>query len=680
MTRELGNLIKYFKGIPLSDTTPEKRILHLFLLLRLVMVGFFVALYSGYFIGERLEIDFSLRVLFFIVVLISLSQLFLLTKSSPIKILGGLQLSVDIILLTYVLALTQNTSSFSFYLIVIICASLVTNAFSALFIAALSGVCYALLMNGSFFIESTNGGEGVGTGHILISYFAFICAALVSAMYAKGRERLHESFQKQHQELEKVTTNQMQLMNSLAEGVITVDIHSAITGINDAAKAILGISNYSPDRIVGKNITSALSSVGADSTQLMTALQSDGSCEMRIKGSENTESVLRCTSLNLHTDTPEDGGRVLFFSDVSELKNIESRLEFHERMTRLFSELDRGETNDSMSSSILIGKSAQMQEIHSIISKLGPSDAPALILGESGTGKEVVAKSLHATSHRNIKPFIPVNCGAIPESLIESELFGHVKGAFTGAERDVIGLFREAEGGTLFLDEVGELPLHLQAKLLRVLQDKTVRPVGGSREIPLNVRIIAATNRNLKGEVKRGAFREDLYYRLRVVEIPLPPLRSRRDDIPLLIAHFLDKDGFSPSDGSSVSPEALSLLMNYQYPGNIRELENILSRGRVLGGGAILPENLPEEVRDTEITSLLPSSSMRGENSDSLSLKIKVPVQLEALLEGIEREYLIEALSMSKGVKKDASRLLGLNFRSFRYRLKKYGIDFEDAL
>jgi two-component system response regulator PilR (NtrC family) len=678
MTREFGTLIKNIKSMPFSDTAPEKRILHLFLLLRLVMVGFFVALHSGYFIGESLEIDFSVRIFFFLVVLISISQLILLNRFSFIKILGGLQLSVDIILLTYVLALTQNTSSFSFYLILIICASLVTNSFSALLIAALSGICYALLMNGAFFLESGNKGDGVGAGQILISYFALICAALVSAMYAKGRERLHDSLQKQHQELKKVTTNQMQLMNSLAEGVITVDIHSAITGINDAAKAILGISSYEPDRIVGENITSALSSVGADSTQLMTALQSDGSCEMRIRGSENSESVLRCTSLNLHTDTAEDGGRVLFFSDVSELKNIESRLEFHEKMTRLFSELDRGETDDTISSSILIGKSVQMQEIHGIISKLGPSDAPALILGESGTGKEVVAKSLHASSHRNNKPFIPVNCGAIPESLIESELFGHVKGAFTGADREVIGLFREAEGGTLFLDEVGELPLHLQAKLLRVLQDKTVRPVGGLREIPINVRIIAATNRNLKEEVKAGTFREDLYYRLRVVEIPIPPLRSRRDDIPLLIAHFLDKDGFSPSDGSSVSPEALSLLMNYDYPGNIRELENILSRGRVLGGGAILPENLPDEVRYSETSSL--SSLRKGrEDPGSLSLKIKVPVQLEELLEGIEKEYLMEALSMSDGVKKEASRLLGLNFRSFRYRLKKYGIDFEDA-
>jgi two-component system, NtrC family, response regulator PilR len=639
------------------------------------MVGFFVALHSGLFIGESLEIDFNIRILFFVVVLISISQLVLLNRFSSIKILGALQLSVDIVLLTYILALTQNTSSFSFYLILIICASLVTNSFSALLIAAFSGVCYALLMNGTFFLESGNTVDGVGAGQILISYFALICAALVSALYAKGRDKLHDSLHKQHQELKKVTNNQMQLMNSLAEGVITVDIHSAITGINDAAKAILGISSYEPDRIVGKNITSALSSVGADSAQVMTALNSDGSCEMTIKGSENTESVLRCTSLNLHSDTTEDGGRVLFFSDVSELKNIESRLEFHEKMTRLFSELDRGETNDSISSSILIGKSSQIQEIHSVICKLGPSDAPALILGESGTGKEVVAKSLHASSLRCNKPFIPVNCGAIPESLIESELFGHVKGAFTGADRDTVGLFREAEGGTLFLDEVGELPLHLQAKLLRVLQDKSVRPVGGSREIPIQVRIIAATNRNLKEEIRRGTFREDLYYRLRVVEIPIPPLRSRRDDIPLLIAHFLDKDGFSPMDGSSISPEALSLLMHYDYPGNIRELENILSRGRVLGGGAILPENLPEEVRCLDTS----TSSKGVRNSGSSISDVKVPVQLEELLEGIEKEYLIEALSISNGVKKDASRLLGLNFRSFRYRLKKYGIDSEDA-
>ncbi len=670
--------LKFLKGaFAITEASTEKRMLQLFLLLRLLMVGFFVALYSGYFIGERNEIAEDVRLLFFIVTSASLLQLVLLHKFSSIRVLGFVQLSLDIILLTYVLSITENASGFSFYLVLIISASLVTNSVSALLIAALSGVCYALLVAGV--LQEGVGGGSPATGEILLSYAAFIGAALIAGYYAKGREHLLSSMKEQSQELANLTKKQLQLMNSMAEGVITLDIDSAITGINDAAKAILGLSNLGPGSLLGKKLDVALESCGAVSSEVVSAINSNKPCEMRLKRESRDESVLKCSAMEISGTSSEQSGKIVFLSDVSELKNIESRLEFHEKMTRLMSQVEASEDFTDESSTVLIGKSPQMREIHSMIRKVAPAEAPVLLLGESGTGKEVVARELHLNSARKNKSFIPVNCGAIPETLIESEFFGYVRGAFTGAEKDTPGLFREADGGTLFLDEVGELPLHLQAKLLRVLQERVVRPVGSTREVPVNVRIVAATNRDLKEDVRKGLFREDLYYRLRVVEIEIPPLRDRKDDIPFLIAYFLEQGGYADKYSSSVSPEALSFLMAYSYPGNIRELENILSRGIVLGGGVILPENLPEEVRKCISGKFLKSEHDTSTGVFSEVSLINLPVDLEGVLSELEQKYLLEALAKSNGVKKEAAKLLGLNFRSLRYRLKKYDIDSGDV-
>jgi len=660
---------------PISKQSgPQIGILHLLLFFRLIMLGFFAWLQSGYFIGEKFDLEFEFRIFCLAVIMISFFQLIFLRRAKSTVLIGALQLSVDILLLTYVLGVTNNSSSFSFYLVLIVCASLVTNALSAVSLAALSGLCYAALMNG-LFLHNSEISKGVSTFEILISYMALVVAALVAAMYAKGLERINTSIAEQNKELEKATAQQMQLMNSLAEGVITIDVNSAITGVNEAAKTILGLASYSSNHLIGKDLRSTFQSAGVSDLKPLSLLDQEGSCELRY-GTGGEESVLRCSALEIGDEGSGDNGRVIFLSDVSEFKSMESRLEFHERMTRLLVDFDQYATSSSDLSFELVGVSTPVEEVRTLVRKLGPSDAPALILGESGTGKELVARSLHSCSARSNMPFIPVNCGAIPESLIESELFGHKRGSFTGADRDTLGLFREAEGGTLFLDEIGELPLHLQAKLLRALQDKVVRPVGASKEIPVDVRIIAATNRNLKEDVKNGLFREDLYYRLRVVEISVPPLRARRDDIPLLIVHFLEKEGYSKGEAARVSPEALNLLVQYDYPGNIRELENIVARACVLGGGGLLPETLPEEVRFFKPSAQSCTEPQRG-NVDFSSNEL-LPIDLEALLENLERKYLLIALSRADGVKKDAARLLGLNFRSFRYRLKKYGIDDTD--
>jgi two-component system response regulator PilR (NtrC family) len=313
----------------------------------------------------------------------------------------------------------------------------------------------------------------------------------------------------------------------------------------------------------------------------------------------------------------------------------------------------------------LIGKSPKIQEVFSTIERIGDSKATVLITGESGTGKELAAKAIHYNSSRAAQPFVAVNCGAIPQELMESELFGHVKGAFTGAVAAKQGLFEVADGGTLFLDEVSELPLHLQVKLLRVLEEPEIRPVGGVRSVRVDVRIIAATNRDLSQAVGGRVFREDLFYRLNVISLHLPPLRERRDDIPLLVRHFLDKfaaAGTTPA--KDISPEALSALERYAWPGNVRELENVIERAVTLEPGEVIGiESLPE--------------SVRARNAPDFT-RVELPpegLDLDALMERIERDLLGQALRRADGVQSRAAQLLRTSFRSFRYRLQKYGLE-----
>ena len=312
----------------------------------------------------------------------------------------------------------------------------------------------------------------------------------------------------------------------------------------------------------------------------------------------------------------------------------------------------------------IIGSSPKMKEIFGLIQKVAPSNSSVLILGESGTGKELVARAIHATSQRSKNPFVAVNCGAIPESLIESELFGHKKGSFTGAGADRPGLFEQAEGGTLFLDEIGELPLLMQTKLLRVLQEREFRRVGDSVVRKTDVRILTASNRDLQLQVKDGGFREDLFYRINVVQIILPPLRERIEDISPLVECFFRKFSTVQPQGETITPAALKALMNYSFPGNIRELENIVERSLILDQTCIKESNLPKQVFSGR--------------PPCLSAEIEIPeggMALEPLLDDLEQRYLLKALEKTGGAKKKAAELLGMTFRSFRYRLAKFGLD-----
>ncbi|HLF47788.1 MAG TPA: sigma-54 dependent transcriptional regulator [Methylomirabilota bacterium] len=313
----------------------------------------------------------------------------------------------------------------------------------------------------------------------------------------------------------------------------------------------------------------------------------------------------------------------------------------------------------------IVGKSARMVEVFDTIRKIADSPSTAMITGESGTGKELVARAIHFNSHRRDKPFVSVNCGAIPEGLMESELFGHVKGAFTGAVANKVGLFSAAEGGTLFLDEITEIPALLQVKLLRAIQVREIRRVGDTKDLKTDVRLIAASNRDLETAVREGVMREDLFYRLNVLPIHLPSLRERREDIPLLVAHFLQKFSKDLSkEVRGVTPEALAVLERYHWPGNIRELENVLERAIVLGAGDMLGvDSLPESVRRERPSKALEVVDLPEEGMD-----------LEATLDEIESRYLKRALDRTRGVQTKAAELLRMTFRQFRYKLQKHNL------
>jgi two-component system NtrC family response regulator len=307
----------------------------------------------------------------------------------------------------------------------------------------------------------------------------------------------------------------------------------------------------------------------------------------------------------------------------------------------------------------IIGRSGRMNRILELIDQVGPTEANVLILGESGTGKELVAQAVHEASQRSQGPLVKVNCAALPENLLESELFGYVKGAFTGAVKDKPGRFQLADGGTLFLDEIGELPMSLQAKLLRALQERLIEPLGSLRPVPVDVRFLAATNRDLQQEVQKGTFREDLYYRLNVLEIAIPSLRERTDDIPLLADFLLRKLGKRNNKPlRSVSPEFMNALCGYDWPGNVRELENVLERALILCRSDVLGlQDLPEKL----LAEGAPVSSVRQPESGNP-------------LEEAEKRTLIQTLQDHGGHREKTARALGMSRRTLQYKLKKYGL------
>ncbi|MEW6430566.1 MAG: sigma-54 dependent transcriptional regulator [Myxococcota bacterium] len=350
--------------------------------------------------------------------------------------------------------------------------------------------------------------------------------------------------------------------------------------------------------------------------------------------------------------------------DNDELRLLTARALEKREMRGEVLRLRRGLTD----SRVVLGESPAMTRVWSLVDRVAASPRSiVLVTGESGTGKEVVARAIHDRSERARNPFLAINCAAIPEGVLESELFGHRRGAFTGADRDRDGLLLAAGQGTLFLDEIGEVSAAIQAKLLRVLQERTVRPVGGSREVSVEARIIAATNKDLEQEVRAGRFREDLLYRLNVITIELPPLRERQEDIPALANAFLSRVAAElQRPGLHFAPETMEMLRRYAFPGNVRQLQNLVERAATLS-----------ETDELGLDSLPPA--LRGvQESDGSPLQLAEGFSLERHLDELERRYLLQALKASGGAKTRAAELLGLSFRSFRYRLAKHGLTDAD--
>jgi two-component system response regulator PilR (NtrC family) len=333
-------------------------------------------------------------------------------------------------------------------------------------------------------------------------------------------------------------------------------------------------------------------------------------------------------------------------------------------------ELLNGELKRSLNFGMIVGNSPAMQHIYKMIRQVSKTKTNVLITGESGTGKELIARAIHMESDRRGQPFVAINCGGIPESLMESELFGHKKGSFTGAIQDKPGLFQEAHRGTIFLDEIGELSLPIQVKLLRAVQEKTVRPVGGTEDAPVDIRIVSATNKSLEKEVIACKFREDLFYRLNVIEIKVPSLRERKADLKPLAQHFLEK--YAREMGkeiSKLSSYALDLMLKYDFPGNVRELENLLERSVALSTtNIILPDSLALSVHKRR---WIEGVKDRRYDIDEVSKG----VALDSIIEEIEAAYLRKALECSSGNKNKAAELLGISFRSLRYRLEKLNLE-----
>lgn len=602
-----------------------------------------------------------------------------LRYKAPTSAFVATQLYADQFLITAVIYVTGGpVSPFLFlYLPLVMAASLLLSRAAALGLASCTGIFYTALswgiLNGSIPPGDPSIATAAPTGGLLLQVLGLLSGmvliAVATSFLKKQLATSYELAAQSQKTLHDKDSQQRSLIDGLQDGVITLSAHGSITLVNRAAAELFAVDATA---VLGKSFKQLFNEIDK-SSELAT-------CDIAAqeKSLEATLSVggrglkLNCQSSVLRDGSGQLVGTIIVFQNVTSLRSIEEQFRMQERLAQLLAAKDSERPTTQTKVKNFVGESPVMQKVFNLINRVAQSDATVLISGESGTGKELVAKAIHLESTRAKNQFVAINCGAIPENLIESELFGHKKGSFTSADSDALGLFRSAEGGTVFLDEIGELPLHMQTKLLRALQEKKVRPVGGDRDIPINVRVIAATNRNLRREIEQGNFREDLYYRLNVVNISLPPLRERKEDIPLLVNSILRslcKDRAVPI----VPPATMGLLMDFRYPGNVRELENIIERALVLGGEAILPEHLPDSIRES---SPLPKQTL-GSTTIIIDESISLPINLDTVLSDLERRYLEAALIRTKGAKKKAAEMLGMNFRSFRYRLQKFGLGDE---
>lgn len=651
------------------------------LLLRVVILSFFLgatALFHFFGTAGDLRYLFGLSVPLIIAFVISIGSGILLPRVHRLRPFAHAQVCFDVLLITGIIWITGDFASpfpFLFNLAVMNGAILLFYR-GAFLTAGCSTLCYTALLLWSRF---SNPGNGIAFTWstlmpIVLSIGSFFVIAWLSGFLTNKLSETEKLLKEKQIDYQELDAFKDALLQGIGSGVAITDQDGRINYFNRQAQFLTSLEEAS---VKGKRLDEIFSGLSYDFQRNRNSgtVVTD---ELSYVASQGRQKQIRLTLAPLSNANEQLIGFVSIFEDITKQKQIEEKVRLEEELRRAREvELKQdiaGTENSEFHFEGVIGKNGGIEKIYQLIRKVATSNTNILISGESGTGKELVARAIHLNGPRKNKPFVAVNCGAIPESLIESELFGHVRGAFTGAVSDHTGLFKQADQGTIFLDEVGELPLHLQVKLLRVLQDKSFTPVGGSKPLKVDVRVISATNRDLRKELEEGRFREDLYYRLNVVQMVMPPLRSRREDIPILAHYFLRK--FADSHDKKVeevSSGALMQLMNYSYPGNVRELENILEHAVAVTNKNILTEeDLPQHLKGVSITEdveIFEKTAPGGpENFFSKGLS------LDTELETHEKCILLGALKRAKGVQKKAAEILGINYRSLRHRLEKYDL------
>jgi two-component system, NtrC family, response regulator PilR len=645
------------------------------LLLRVVIVSFFLGA-TALFHFVRTEgnlgylVDLSIPLI--LAYVISLGSVALLPYTRGLRLFAHAQVGFDVVLITGIIWITGDmTSPFSvLYNLAVMNGAILLFYRGAFFAAAFSGMSYASLLIWSRY---ANSGADLPLSwptlfpivQSIASYF--IIAGLSGFLTNKlsETEKLLKEKQEDYRDLDALKDA---LLQGIGSGVAITDPEGRINYFNRQAQALTTLDETA---IRGKRLDQIFPDLGGNFQRNLGAgaIVTD---ELSI-GALHKQIRLTVAPLNNAREQPI--GYVAIFDDITKQKQIEEKVRLEEELRRAREvELARHAPEEqNFQFEGVIGKSGGIEKIYQLVRKVSASNTNVLITGESGTGKELVARAIHLNGPRKERPFVAVNCGAIPETLMESELFGHVRGAFTGAVSDHTGLFKQADQGTIFLDEVGELALHLQVKLLRVLQEKSFTPVGGSKPIKVDVRVISATNKDLRKELEEGRFREDLFYRLNVVQMVMPPLRSRKDDVAALAHYFLRK--FAAAHGKRVeeiSSSTLLRLMNHSYPGNVRELENIIEHAVAVAGKNILTdEDLPQHLSNAAIE---PADPLGDTDSETAELFFEKGVSLDAELETYERRILLSALKRANGVQKRAAEILGINYRSLRHRLEKYDL------
>jgi two-component system, NtrC family, response regulator PilR len=651
------------------------------LLLRVVILSFFLgatALFHFFGTAGDLRYLFGLSVPLIVAFVISIGSGILLPRVHRLRPFAHAQVCFDVLLITGIIWITGDFASpfpFLFNLAVMNGAILLFYR-GAFLTAGCSTICYTALLVWSRF---SNPGNGIALTWstlmpIVLSIGSFFVIAWLSGFLTNKLSETEKLLKEKQIDYQELDAFKDALLQGIGSGVAITDPDGRINYFNRQAQFLTSLEEAS---VKGKRLNEIFSGLSYDFQRNRNSgtVLTD---ELSFLGSQGRQKQIRLTLAPLSNANEQLIGFVSIFEDITKQKQIEEKVRLEEELRRAREvELKQeiaGTENSGFHFEGVIGKNGGIEKIYQLIRKVATSNTNILISGESGTGKELVARAIHLNGPRKNKPFVAVNCGAIPESLIESELFGHVRGAFTGAVADHTGLFKQADQGTIFLDEVGELPLHLQVKLLRVLQDKSFTPVGGSKPLKVDVRVISATNRDLRKELEEGRFREDLYYRLNVVQMVMPPLRSRREDIPILAHYFLRKFAASHDKKvEEVSSSALMQLMNYSYPGNVRELENILEHAVAVTNKNILTEeDLPPHLKgvsikeDAEVFEKTAPGGPEHFFSKGLSLDTE--------LETHEKCILLGALKRANGVQKKAAEILGINYRSLRHRLEKYDL------